>query len=171
MLFVFAGAVTVAVVIQCIVLVSFVAASAKAQKELVSIAREIHHRAVPLIDNSARVVEKIGPRMERAADNLAEISEIARAKAIELDSVTSEMVMRARQQGRRVDDMVTDTLSSVDNVRHHLHRAVLAPVQQANAIFAGVKAALGKFTSRIPGSPFSKVEREEMFGDGEEYHA
>lgn len=170
-LLIFAGVITVAVVVQCLLLISFAAGSAKATKEIVSLVREIESKASPLMESATRVVETAGPKIQRAASNFAEVSEIARSKAIEIDSLTTEMVMRARQQGRRVDGIVSDTLTGVENVRGQLHHALLAPVRQVSSIVAGVKAALDKLKSRGQGERFSNLEREEMFGEGDDYHA
>jgi methyl-accepting chemotaxis protein len=172
LLMVFAGVLTLAIVIQCAILISFAAASAKARHEIQKLVTEIHGKSIPLIKSVQVLVDDTTPKIRVISSNLAEVSEILRAKAVEIDSVVADVSARTRRQSARVDGMVTDTLDSVENISGHIQHAVMGPVRQVAGIVAGVKAAIDKLKSRVEGgSSYDMHAGEERFGDGDEYHA
>lgn len=176
-LMVFAGAVTLAVLVQCAILISFALGAAKARKEFLGLAHDVHGKVSPVISKVDEIVKTSGPLVNSAIANLEEVSAIARNKAVELDSLTTEMVMRTRQQTRRVDGMVTHTLTRVEHVRDTLHEAVMTPVRQIVGLVAGAKAMVENFRENLPSGlssvmgRFNRHEAEARVGEGEDYHA
>lgn len=173
---IFAGVITIAVVLQCVMLMSFMAGAAKARKELVNMMAEVKDKALPVLQSTQHIVERVGPKVERAADNINEITEIARAKAVEIDSVTTEIAMRTRQRVRRVDEVISEAVDSVDHIRHQVFHAVMGPVKHIVGVLAGVKAGVEKAAQKFKGGTastehYTHVERDEMFGEGDDYTA
>lgn len=152
MLMIFAGAVTLAVVIQVAILIAMAVGAAKARKEIVRLTTEIHGKAVPLINDVTAIVQEATPKIKNTIDSVEEIALIARKKAVEIDSLSTEMIMRARQDGRRVDGIVNNTLDKVEHLRETVNHALMAPVRQAAGAIAAIKSGFEKLKENIPSS-------------------
>lgn len=150
MLMIFAGAVTLAVIIQVLLIIGMAVGAAKARKEIVRLTTEIHGKAMPLIHNVTAIVEEATPKIKNTIDSVEEIALIARKKAVEIDSLSTEMIMRARQEGRRVDGMVSHTLDKVEHLRDTVNHALMAPVRQAAGAIAAIKSGFEKLKDNIP---------------------
>ncbi|MBS1814034.1 MAG: hypothetical protein JSS87_04070 [Acidobacteria bacterium] len=176
MLMIFAGAVTLSVLVQCAILISMAIAAGKARKEIVQLVAEFHGKAMPVIGRVSELVEQNGPKVSQTISHVEEIAAIARKKAVEIDSLTSEMVMRTRQQTRHVDSMMTHTLNKVEHLRDSVNHALMVPVRQAAGAIAAMKAMVEKLKNNLPQNlryvaGFDHREAEERMGEGEDYHA
>lgn len=176
MLMVFAAAVTVAVIIQCVALIGVAIGAAKARKEVLRLTSELHSSAMPVIARVSALVEESAPKLRSTINNVEEITTIARKKAVEIDSLATEMIMRTRQETRRVDGMVANTLDKVENLRDSVNHALMAPVRQAAGAIAAIKAGFEKLRDQIPQSlqyvaGMTRRQREKIVGEGEDYHA
>jgi hypothetical protein len=85
-------------------------------------------------------INRVGPRIEAATADLAEISHGLRVQSAEIQSSVLEIVDHARQQGERVDDMVTHFLDTVDRAGGFVIETVSRPVQQVSGMLRAVKA-------------------------------
>ena len=176
MLMIFAGAVTLAVLIQCAILISMALGAAKARKEVVRLVTEFHGKAMPVIGQVTDLVEKNGPKVSQVIAHVEEISTIARNKAIEIDSLATEVIMATRQQTRHVDTIMTHTLNKAEHLRDSVNHALMAPVRQAAGAVAAMKAMVEKLKDKLPQNlryvaGYDRREAEERMGEGEDYHA
>ena len=175
LLMVFAGAVTLTVLIQSAILISFAIAGAKARKEIMGLASQLHKQAMPLIASAQSIVDDVKPKMKTISSNAVEISEIVRSKAVEIDAVVSDLSRRTHRQAVHVDQIATDALNGVEHISHSIQHAILGPVKQFVGAVAAVKAAVEKLKERyeqkIPRARYDSHEGEERMGEGEDYHA
>jgi hypothetical protein len=148
LLIIFIAVVSVAVVLQLVVLVTMAIGAAKTQKQILGIAQELHAKAVPIMDSVTRAVEKTAPKVDRITDNLVETTNVLRDKAHELDIVISEAATRARAQVVRVDTAMTDSLNTVGRVTAEVHHAVMVPVRHISGVIHGIKAGLETLVGR-----------------------
>jgi hypothetical protein len=103
---------------------------------------------------------RLAKRVERLADEVhAEIKPlVARAHAIAEDAQRAASLAAA--QVERVDAMMSDLARRVDETAGVLQRAIVAPVREAMAIIAGVKAGLALLRGSQP-SPSSAGRLDE----------
>jgi ABC-type transporter Mla subunit MlaD len=85
-------------------------------------------------------INRVGPRIEAATTDLAEISHGLRVQSAEIQSSVLEIVGHARQQGERVDDMISHFLDTVDRAGGFVMETVRKPVQQVSGVLRSVKA-------------------------------
>src|SRR5882724_13615082 len=179
--------VTIALLVQAVVVVVFVVGAMKTKKELTALLRELHGRALPLIDTTNDLMQENAPRIRTIAKNMVETSHIVREKAVEMDSVVSDATRRAKAQTARVDGLVTNAITRTESITEQLHRAVMVPVKQfsglRNGLLAAIEALRAK-TSRFTGAAGesthdqSRTNREEVEqfdknypAKGDDYHA
>jgi len=103
--------------------VVFVVGAMKTKKELTALLRELHGRALPLIDTTNDLIQENAPRIRTIAKNMVETSHIVREKAVEMDSVVSDATRRAKAQTARVDGLVTNAITRTESITEQLHRA------------------------------------------------
>jgi len=179
--------VTIALLVQAVVVVVFVVGAMKTKKELTALLRELHGRALPLIDTTNDLMQENAPRIRTIAKNMVETSHIVREKAVEMDSVVSDATRRAKAQTARVDGLVTNAITRTESITEQLHRAVMVPVKQFSGLMNGLLAAIETLrtkTSRFTGvadepkSDQTRTSREEVErfdknypAKGEDYHA
>ena len=181
-LMIFAGAVTLAVVIQCGILVSFALAGAKARKEILGLVTQMHGKAMPLLTSVQAIVDEATPKVRKITSNAVEISEIARSKAVEIDALVSDLTRKTQKQADHVDQITTDALNGAQTITHSVQHAIMAPVKQFVGAVAAVKAAVDRLKTRATpkaadsyaaryGRKYDLHEGEERMGEGEDYHA
>lgn|SRR6187402_3025019 len=181
-LMIFAGAVTLAVIIQCGILVSFALAGAKARKEILGLITQMHGKAMPLLTSVQAIVDETTPKVRKITSNAVEISEIARSKAVEIDALVSDLTRKTQKQAAHVDQITTDALNGAQTITHSVQHAIMAPVKQFVGAVAAVKAAVDRLKTRVTpkaadpyaaryGSKYDSHEGEERMGEGEDYHA
>jgi len=179
--------VTIALLVQAVVVVVFVVGAMKTKKELTALLRELHGRALPLIDTTNDLMQENAPRIRTIAKNMVETSHIVREKAVEMDSVVSDATRRAKAQTARVDGLVTNAITRTESITEQLHRAVMVPVKQFSGLMNGLLAAIEALRTKTshftgaadePKSDQTRTSREEVErfdknypAKGEDYHA
>jgi len=143
-------AVTVICILTQTVLLSIVFASVhKAIKALTNQADEFRANAMPVINNTREFVQRIGPKVEQTANNVAEMSQTLKKNASEIsqtikDGTTkvsasaTEIAQRVNAQSTRVDSMVTGALDALDNAAGFVAQTVNKPVRQLSGLLASV---------------------------------
>jgi ABC-type transporter Mla subunit MlaD len=99
-------------------------------------------KAHPIIDNAQELVAKTKPKIESIVSDAAVVTQKLRAESDNVQATTRELVDRARNQGKRVDTMMTKTLDSVDRAAGFVTDAMGKPMRQLSAILASAKAVM-----------------------------
>ncbi len=159
---VFIGLIAVAMVVQAIVIAIAALGAVKAQKKMMGVAEDLRASLVPFLEETRGVVAKtndlindVGPairsiteRVSAASENLAKASESLRDKAQEFDETLGEANQRARVQIRRVDGMVTSTLTATSEIAASIYYGIQGPVREVVGVLAGLKAGLDSLMGR-----------------------
>jgi ABC-type transporter Mla subunit MlaD len=123
----------------------------KAIKALSSQADDFRASAMPAINNTREFVQRIAPKVEETAKNLAELSRSLKKNATEISQTIKEgttqvsvsaveIAQRANAQSSRIDSMVTGALDGLDHAAVFVVDAVNKPIRQISGLLASVKA-------------------------------
>jgi methyl-accepting chemotaxis protein len=141
----------------CVLLGLWIGAN-KAAKAAKVYAEELHAKLDPVLHSTHELVgitkdliNKLEPKLEAAAGDLADITRAAREETARIKESTSEITDRIRRQAERVESMANDALNSVDRVGHFINNTVSAPVKQVTGVVAAARAILE--TLRKPSPP------------------
>jgi len=162
LLMVFIGLIAVAMVVQAIVIGIAAMGAVKAQKKMMGVAEELRIVMVPFLNETRSVLSKtndlisdVGPAIRTitahvsvASENIAKASESLKDKAQEFDETLGEANQRARVQIRRVDSMVTSTLTATSEIAASIYQGIQVPVREVVGILAGLKAGLDSLMGR-----------------------
>jgi hypothetical protein len=118
---------------------------ARTQVRMVGVADSVE----PIIDAVRRIasdnapkISTIATRAVEIATNAKEISDVANDQAHRFAEVGRDIADRSKAQIARIDAVVDDTVEQVHHAGDNVRAAVLKPVKEAGAVFAGVKAAV-----------------------------
>ncbi len=103
----------------------------------------------PIIDTLKRLTSENAPKFSAIASraveiaaNAKEVSDIAKDQAHHFAEVGRDITDRTKAQVARVDAVVDDTVEQFHHAGDNVKAAVLKPVREAGAVFAGVRAAV-----------------------------
>ena len=102
--------------------------------------KQISGKANEITGHVRDIVADSTPKVKRVTTNLAETSDVYRAKLAEVDALISDTAAKAKRQTDRVDHIVSSTISGAGKVASRVEDAVLTPVHQASAIWSAIKA-------------------------------
>jgi uncharacterized protein YoxC len=162
----FVGLTGVAVLLQAIVLLALALAVRKTAKTIEVQMAELRGTVEPVANEMRGFLERVGPRLESATTDLAEIVHGLRAQSAEMQASAMEILERARRQSSRVDSMMTGVLDTVDRATAVVTDAVSIPLRQISGVAAFVRAALGALRSGARGpqqQPTHSAADRDMF--------
>lgn len=156
-----------AVVMQAIVLLGIMLGVRKASSTMLQKVEELRAAVLPLIHDARGILDRVGPTVEVAATDVAEVARRLRAQAAEVEVSTAEIMERVRNQTVRVDAMLTGLLNGVDKASEYLVETVNRPVRQFSGILASVKAIVESLRSpaRPPREIRSTIDRKSAVED------
>lgn len=127
-------------------------------------------RVEPLVQTVRLIVAENEPKittiMSHAVEitaNAREISNLAKDQAHRFAELGRDISDRAKAQVARVDSVVDDTVEQFHHAGDNVKAAVMKPVKEANAVFAGVRAAFITLASGRRSSVDHLTQDEEMF--------
>jgi methyl-accepting chemotaxis protein len=131
---------------------------------------EVTVRAEPLIDTVKKIANDAAPKISTVSSNVVEISAnakdisyVAKDQAHRFAEVGRDIADRAKAQVARVDAVLDDTVEQVHHAGDNVKSAVMRPVKEAGAVFAGVKAAVNTLKDGRRPTIDHIVQDEEMF--------
>jgi F0F1-type ATP synthase membrane subunit b/b' len=132
----------------------------KTQDKVVPLAE----RADPILDSAQKILVENRPRISEMSTEALEMIKTTRQEVTRISNLLEETTVRARARIAEIDEKVIDTVEQVEQVGGAVKGAVLKPVREANAIMAGVKAAVVTYAEggRRP-SVDHATQDEEMF--------
>src|ERR1039457_465836 len=140
-------------------------------------AKLLEQKVVPLVPKVESLVEATRATVEQTRKQIVEIttktSEIltktneivdsARSQLAKIDDVVSDAASRARVKMDRVEMVLDDTMSRVQETVVLLHNGVMRPLRQINGIAMAVRAVLRHFLRGRRPSVAQVTSDEEMF--------
>jgi methyl-accepting chemotaxis protein len=122
-----------------------------------ALAERLEGKVTPMVDKTRALVEELGPKVRTIATNVEQISYTVRSKvdefgatADEINRTVKDANKRTHAQVSRVDGMVSEALTSAQNVSRTVQEGVRKPVQQIAGIVAGVKKGVETLVERSP---------------------
>jgi len=95
-----------------------------------------------LLAQARESFERVSPKIEVTANDLAEVAHVLRVEGIQMQSSVHEILERVRRQSVRVDGMLTDLLNTVDRTGVFIADKVSRPIRQINRVMATAKAVV-----------------------------
>jgi hypothetical protein len=147
LLLIFVGLTALALLTQAIVMLVAFLVIRKLIKSLMSDVTELRAKAMPMLEKSRQTLDKVTPKVESVAADVAELTHIVKAQAVEFQIMASEILGRVHRQTDRVDDMFTDLLNNVEHASTVVVDSVARPVRRMSSLLAGAKAFLSVLTT------------------------
>jgi len=163
-LIVFDAIAAFALVMQALVILIAYITMRKVMKDAHADIHELRTTVMPLLTRSKEILEKIAPKIESVATDVAEMAQTAREQTARISATTEEVLARVHRQTSRVDNMITSVVDGVEHASNMVADAVTRPVRQVTAMLASVKAFLGALaTGRRSERPANVPTDQDMF--------
>lgn len=164
MMLAFVAITGLAVLLQAIVLLAILSAARKAARSIESLKEEaetlrssmmpVIHSTGELFTKFSDLYERIAPKIESSATDLAQLAHGLRVQTALVQSSTQEILERVNNQSRRMDSMMTGVLDAVDRAGSFVTEIVSKPVRQISGILASIKAVVESLSrSEAAGRP------------------
>jgi uncharacterized protein YoxC len=163
-LIVFVGLTAFALLVQAIMAVAAYIIVRKTLKTVESHVSELRTTAMPLLHKTRDTLDKIKPRVESIAEDVADLTSRLREQGVQVQATTSEILNRVNKQTSRVDAMLTNVVDGVEHASYVVVDSVAKPARQVSALLAGAKAFVSVLaTGRRPGQGPEVVADRDMF--------
>ncbi len=173
-LLVIAIAVTaVAIVIQMIVLLALYVGMKRRSARIEALAAQVQTRAVPTLELAQSMLQEYRPKAETILNNVSAISTKVKDEITRLEGSVTDVVQRTHEQVVRVDELMTKTITRVENATDMVNHSVSVPIRHATGVLQGITTGLavlfGKTRARRFGgqSPerarAASAHKDEMF--------
>ncbi|MCC6369301.1 MAG: hypothetical protein IT165_37740 [Bryobacterales bacterium] len=159
LLTIFVGLVAVSQVAQMIALV-MLQKRAKALQQQIS---EFAPKAESLMASAKEALEHSKKQITEVTSKANDILDITRAQLGMVDSLMTDVTARAKVQFDRIELVLDDSLTRVNETVALLHNGVMKPLKEINGISAGVRAAIAHLLRGRRPSVAQATQDEEMF--------
>lgn len=160
----FVGLTGFAMLVQAIVMLVAFLTMRKTIMSLQSDVQEMRTSVMPILSRSKETIDRIAPKIESIATDMADLAQRAREQGIEVQATATEILDRIHRQTSRVDTMFTGLIDSVEYASNVVADSVTKPVRQISALLASAKAFLSVLaTGRRPGQQAEVVQDQDMF--------
>ena len=123
-------------------------------------ANTVEHKVGPILDKTNKLIQELSPKVQRLVDDAEQIGSTVREKVdelaitvSELNSTVKEINVRSRVQVARVDGMVSEALTTTQEISQTVQQGIRLPVRQIAGVISGLKVG---FETLIERSPFGK---------------
>jgi phage tail sheath protein FI len=140
-LYVMAGAVVVsalALVLQALMMLALYKSSVAMSKQVVAVASQVES----FVESTQRTLEQSRKQIADVAAKAGAVLDLTQKQLVRIDDVLGEATYRARVQMDRIELVLDDSLSMLQDTTAGLRRAVLRPVREITGLAAGLQAAL-----------------------------
>lgn len=166
-LLVYTGVVAFAILVEAIALGALAFAAAKLMKQVAELANEAKGKVYPILESVRDITEKgqhiaevarnvvadTEPKIKRVTTNIADTSDVYRAKVAQVDTLMTDTADKAHRQTARVDEMISSALTRTGEIATNVHHAILAPVRQASGLISGAKASIDSLVQHFSLKP------------------
>lgn len=157
LMIVLVGVAAFAVLLQAAVLIAILVAIVKAAKMAGDKAEDLRAVVIPtmqrsqeLLETTHNLINRIDPRIDAAAADLAGITRAAREQVSRLEATVNDIQARVHHHATRIDSMATAVLNTVDYAGHAVSGAVRRPARYASGVVAAARAFAEKFSNPAP---------------------
>ena len=163
-------AITLALIVQTILLWTFVVTFCRLYKRTEALMDEVARNAEPvlraareLLTEGRELLTEGRDRLQVLTTNLTEISQLTKYQVLRVDGFLTEASDRARLQLIRLDDLMGDTMHKLEQTTETIQRSILGPVREMSAILAGVRTGLDFLFRRNKKATERAAQDEELF--------
>ena len=157
-------AMSVAVIIQLGILIGLYVSVRQSSVKMEALATDFHRRATPVLDGASAILNDSRDKLRTITENLAVASTSIRSQVERMDATVSDVIVRARLQVIRADEMVSRTLDRVEETSEIVQHSVISPVRQLAGIVSGLTVGVNAFFRRGARRATEGVrEDEELF--------
>ena len=149
---IFDAVVSLAVVLQMLILLGLFLTVRKMAAQMKSLSDEVRDKALPALDAAHSLLKDSRPKIDVILEHATKTTEMARLNMAKLDNSMGDLLDRARKQIIRTDELVSNTLTRVEQTTDMVHRTVVSPVRRVTAIIEGLTAGLEHFLGRSSGA-------------------
>jgi ElaB/YqjD/DUF883 family membrane-anchored ribosome-binding protein len=148
---IFDAAVSVAVILQMVILFALFLAVKKALAQMNTLSQELREKGLPAIDAAHSFLKDTRPKVDVILEHATKTTEMARLNMAKLDHSLGDVLDRGRKQIIRTDEMVSRTLDRVEQTTELVQRTVVSPVRRISAVVEGITAGLEHFLGKSRG--------------------
>ncbi len=141
LLYVMTGAVVVsalALILQALLMLALYKSSVAIGKRVADAASQVES----FVESTQRTLEQSRKQISDLAVKTTDVLNLTHKQLVRIDDVLGDAVFRAKAQMDRVEMLVDDSVSMLQNTTAGLRRAVLRPVREVTGVAAGLQAAL-----------------------------
>lgn len=142
---VFTGVVTLAVVLQTLILLAVFVGAKQSERKVLEQMDRLREDLGPVLHAATdvlKLLDDIGPRIRAITVNVHTASERLRGQVDHIDALVEEITGRTRHQVVRVDNMVSDTLDGIARGTRTIQDNVMAPLRQIGGWMTAIRAAM-----------------------------
>jgi hypothetical protein len=151
-LIVFVALTAFALLVQAIAMVAAFFLVRKTINTLQGQINEVRATALPMLNKTKETLDKIRPKIESIADDMADLSSRVRAESVDVQAKASDILERVHRQTSRVDAILTNALDGVEHASNVVSGSVVKPARKMSAFLSAAKAFLSVMkTGRKPG--------------------
>ena len=114
LLVIFVGLTGLALVVEAIVILAGFFLARKTVKKLHADMDELRSKAIPLLNKSHELMEKVSPRIDSISRDMADLSRRAREQGEGFSEAANDILGRVNRQTSRVDSMFTSVFDSME---------------------------------------------------------
>jgi hypothetical protein len=148
LLLVFTVVITLAVLIQCCILISVAVAGAKARSEVIALGKQICNEAMPLLSNVQSLVSETRPQMRQIKANALAIGEIARARGAKVPALVHDITQKTQNHAAHANQIKADALHGLRTISNSI-RSIVLPAKQLVTTVVAVKALVENLRTRV----------------------
>lgn len=152
----YTGVVAFAILIEAIAIIILAIAASKLMKQVTDLTQEAKGKVYPILASVRDIAEKgqeialvarnvvadSEPKIKRVTTNIAETTDVYRAKLAQVDSLITDTANKAHKQTARVDELISSTLAKTESIASGVQSAVMTPIRQASGLFEGIKVGI-----------------------------
>lgn len=155
----------VAIVIQMLLLLGLFLMAWKAYKQVMLVSREAKRHLDTVVSITTEVLSQSREPLRAAAANMADVSQMIRARAAVIDLKLDGFIEQARVQAERMNFLLTSAMDHMETTAGIVQRNVLGPLREFSALARGISAGLDffLFSRRRPLVARETAQDEEMF--------
>jgi hypothetical protein len=160
--YIMTGAIVVAaaaIVLQTVILIAMYQASRAMRKQITPLIGKME----PLIESTQNLVGQVREQVGEVASKTSEILDLSRKQLVRLDEILGEATSRTRVQMDRVELVLEDTVTRIQETVALLHNGILRPLRQINGLTVGILSALSVLFGKRRTTIEQATHDEEMF--------
>ncbi len=155
---VFVAVAAIAMIIQ----VGFLFGIYKAARGMNDSVQKLMPKVESLLETSRHTIEESRKQIFEITTKTTEILDTTKQQLVRVDALLADASTRFRVQMDRAEMVIDDAMNRAQSTVAMVHNGVVKPIQQIQALAAGIKTAINVFAKGRP-NPTNVTADEEMF--------